>query len=66
MAWTELLGLHQNYRGDLCVDEMEHPDVSGSAESGLSESATQENKQQKTNKVEQQVCKCVKECVALW
>lgn len=49
------------------MDEMEHPDVSGSAGSGLSENATQgEKKQQKTNKVEQQVCKCVRECVALW
>lgn len=49
------------------MDEMEHPDVTGSAESGLSESATRGGGggQQKTNKVEQQVYKCVRECVAL-
>lgn len=47
------------------MDEMEHPGVTGSAESGLSESETPEEKKQKTNKVEQQVCKCMRGCVAL-
>lgn len=43
----------QNY---LCVEEMEHPDVTGSAESGLFVSGKKQNKHEA---VEQQVCKCI-------